>query len=127
MSYYQIGLYLPIEQLMDPVLGPELVGEMAAIFRSRGYQTVDDADIPCVWYTSLGKDALEHYHRYQYEYNSYTPGFTKDQIKFLAKELQLVMDDVKDDARLVEILNEYRENILHKTRLDHPWVNHTAA
>ncbi|GKZ00756.1 hypothetical protein MPSEU_001027400 [Mayamaea pseudoterrestris] len=127
MDYYNVAMYLPLEDLMRPTLGPQLVKEMAAIFRSRGYATIDDADIPCLWYQSIGKDKLELFQRVRFEYDVYTPGFTKEQIKLLATGLEVFANEVKDDAKLVEILRRYLESVRHETRLDHAWVNQTRT
>lgn len=127
MSYYTIALYLPLEHLMHPKVGPGLVKEMARLFRARGYVTVSDEDIPCVWYQSIGREKLEFYNRFRYEFSGFTPGYTKEQLHTLADGLEELMKDMSDDERLVSILKRYHEAVHHATRLDHAWVNKTKS
>jgi hypothetical protein len=127
LSSYHIALYLHYEKLMDPASGPGLVLRLLKMIRSEGFETLSEEDVPCIWYKSIGKDALESYHRYRYDFHDYTPGYTKDQLTYMSEEMAGFIREMKGDKELTEILQGYHQAILQETRLDRPWVNETAG
>jgi hypothetical protein len=118
LTRYHISFYLPVERLMDPNTGPDLLKRMALLFRSNGFATVSDADMACVWYQSIGKEFLGRYTMYEYDLEDYTPGYTRPQIQMLAQRLQAFINEAKDDQPLVEILQDYQTRILQTTKVD---------
>lgn len=109
-----------MEQLLDPRRGPALLRRLSALLRARGVATVRDADVPCAWYRSLGRDRLERFQKYRYDFEDYTPGFTQPQIDAMAQRLAEFMREVTHDAELVRILKEYRLQVLRDTKVDRP-------
>ena len=85
-SNYDVGLYIVYEDLMDENKGPDVLRRIATITREAGFTiTIEDEDISCAWYNSLGEERVEQYRKNKYDYNDYVPGFTKEQqeISFL--------------------------------------------
>ena len=118
LTHYNIPLYLPYEKLMDPREGNKLLIKLAALFRSQGAPTVSDADMSCLWYQSLGKEQLDRYHKYRYDFEEYTPGFTQPQIDYIAGRLQEFAEQVRDDPELAAILKMYHSSVLRDTKID---------
>merc|ERR1712007_290303 len=108
---YSIGMYLPYERIMNVHTGPALLQRFATLLRDAGFTTANNDDIPCVLHKSLGKQRLETFHKYGYEYTDYFPGYTEAQHARLLHEMTDFMEENKDDAELVEILKGYHADI----------------
>jgi hypothetical protein len=108
---YKIGLFLSFERLLNQDTGPAELQHLATFLQSVGYETVEEKDIACVWYTRMGKGRLSHHHEHGYEYKDYVPGFTKEQQELLLEELQQFKTENEDDTELVEILQGYEVDI----------------
>jgi hypothetical protein len=121
LTQYRIPLYLPIERLMDPRTGPELLGRLAALFRQHGVATVRDADLACVWYRSIGRRRLERFRKFGYDFEDYTPGYTQPQLENITQRLEEFMREVAGDAELVGILRDYRRSVSQDTKVDRPY------
>ena len=116
---FDIGLYIVHEDLMDPHKGPDVLREMAKIFREAGFDTIEDGKIPCAWLMSLGADNIQQHHMRGYEYNDYIPGYTKKQKKFIIDKVTAYMAEVGDsDKPLASILKRYIDDIRVNTVLD---------
>ena len=119
MPDFEIGLYVVYEDLMDPHQGPNVLREMAKVFREAGFSTIEDGKIACAWLMSLGADNIQQHHIKGYEFNDYIPGYTKGQKQLIIKKLKAFMDEVGDsDKMLVSILNRYIDDIRVNTVLE---------
>lgn len=125
-DYYRIALYLPFEWLLSPTKGPELVQQLANLYQQAGFEVAPPEDIPCIWYKSVWNEWTR-----QGQLAKYTPGYTKEQQEFIVKEFDVLMKESESlhDRTLVEILREYKEEILaaKTTKLDPLANNRTAA
>lgn len=118
MTHYTIHMYLAVEELMEPFSGPKLLQRLAALFRSKGFATVTDEDVACLWYQSIGKERLQQFHNFQYDFEDYIPGYTQQQIEFIANRLTKLIERVLDDDQLVAILKGYQSTILSESKID---------
>ncbi len=109
---YEVGLYIVYEDLMDGQKGPKVLKEMANVLNEAGFSTVDDKDLPCVWYNGIGAEHIREYHKNsQYEFGDYTPGFSNEEQKLMLEKLEALMADVEENAPLVTVLKRYIKEI----------------
>lgn len=120
---YKVGMYLVHDHLMDAQRGPGVVEKLANLMEKAGFAIAPKEDMGCLWYQSVGgKEGLEHYYKYRYEFEDYLPGFTKEQQAFLLGDLNTLMEQYKEDADLVVILKEFHDKIRDDLQLDEKWV-----
>lgn len=126
-AYYKIEMYLVHEHLMDPDRGVAAVQRLATILSDAGFPTAPKEDMGCIWYKGVGgKQALEHYHKYRYEFEEYLPGYTQEQKAIMLEGLAKLTDEYKSDTELATILKEYAET-LREYPVDGKWVNKSAG
>lgn len=118
-SGYEIGTYLVYEHFMDVQKGIAIVQKLSDLFQFAGFKVAPYLDFPCIWYKSIGgRESLNVYRQYNYEYTNFTPGYTKSQKEILLSEVSSTITEFNDDAELVGILREYHDYIRDNTRLD---------
>jgi hypothetical protein len=143
---FKIGMYLEYETLMDHERGPAELSRVATFMAAARYQTATAADMPCIWYQSIGKERLENHQKFRYEFHDYVPAYTKEQQElllkvraqslfclrehclsiflltscflFFAKGVQSLAAESSDDKELVAILKEYENDIQNKIHLE---------
>jgi hypothetical protein len=126
-AYYKIKMYLVQEHLMDPDRGVATVEQLATVLSDAGFPTAPKEDMGCVWYKGVGgKQALEHYYKYHYDFEEYLPGYTHEQKAMMLEGLSKLTDEYDNDTELVSILKEYAET-LREYPADTKWVNQTAG
>jgi hypothetical protein len=125
-SYYRMGAYLTLEDIMDPERGPRSLEQLANVLIEAGYPMVSKTDLPCIWYRAVGgRVALETYHRqHQYEYPDYLPGYTKEQQQLFLHGLARLSETYRHDTKLTRLLNDYA-TIIQRLPHDTKWVNNT--
>jgi hypothetical protein len=121
-SQFDIGMYIVYEDLMDPKRGPEVVRELAKVFKQAGFDTIDDEQIRCAWMTSIGVESIKEYHvNNKYEFGDYIPGYTKKEKQFMVEKLSEYMNNIKSSDNgdgLVKILNRYIDDIQGNAVID---------
>ena len=123
---YRLGMYLVYENLMSLEQGPALLQKYATILRAAGFaNTAPDTDIGCIWFNSIGKEKLEQYRQFGYEYPDYVPGYTKDQRDFIMSELKALISEYADDKELCSVLRMYYHDTKDNTPLDSKSVQST--
>ncbi len=75
--------------------------------------TASPEDIPCIWYQMDSKEWKR-----QHELNLYTSGYTNEQLVFLVNQLDEQIEEIKDGTTLTSVLLEYKEEVIHNTKLD---------
>lgn len=117
-GYYQVGLVVPFEWMLDPLQGPPLMERLAVLYRKAGFETLPSSDIPCVWYHMASKELQ----RQKELLSEYIPGYTITQREYMLKQVEEMVQDYKDDKDpfLKVLLQEYKDQILHDTRIDIP-------
>jgi hypothetical protein len=127
-EHYTEGMFLAYEHLMDEKRGPKIIEQLASILSEAGFPTVPKEEMSCLWYQTIGKEGLEHYYKYFYEFDDYLPSITEPQQAYLVKELSTWIEESKEkSAVLSSLLTEYRDTIQKDITLDIPWVNETKA
>ncbi|KAL9180986.1 hypothetical protein ACHAXT_009791 [Thalassiosira profunda] len=121
MKPYHIAAYLRYEDWSDEDRGPALVASVASVLRGEGFPVryTDESETACLWHTQV-HNAIVAEERKLKEGGWYTPEYTKEQLQYLAEELQTFIDEVKGaddgkrpgDEQLVVTLNGYREDVL---------------
>lgn len=128
IEHYKDGLYLTHEHLMDEQKGPQVIEQLASILSEAGFPTVPKEQMSCVWYQTIGKEGLDHYYKYGYDFDDYMPSVTEMQQTYLMKELATWIEESKDkNPTLAAILQEYHDTIESDITPDIPWVNETKA
>jgi len=127
LKNYRAPLFVAVERLLDPTRGPAVLQSLTDLFHEAGFLVTDEADVPCIWYQSIGVKELEHHHRYGYEFERYTPGYTVEQRDAIASVLDDMIQTYQNDTELLSILEEYRTGIMTHIRLDHEYVNQTGT
>ena len=121
-SQFDIGMYIVYEDLMDPKRGPEVVRQLAKVFKQAGFDTIDDEQIRCAWMTSIGVESIKEYHvNNKYEFGDYIPGYTKKEKQFMVEKLSEYMNNIKSSDNgdgLVKILNRYIDDIQGNAVID---------
>jgi hypothetical protein len=127
-SQFDIGMYIVYEDLMDPKRGPEVVRQLAKVFKQAGFDTIDididdDEQMTCAWMTSIVVESIKEYHaNNKYEFGDYTPGYTKKEKQIMVEKLTEYMNNVKSSSDngdgLVKILNRYIDDIQGNTVID---------
>jgi len=127
-SDYEAGIYIVYEHLMDIRKGPKVVRRIGEVLKQAGFDVVvDDEQISCVWFNALGKERIEQYHKSQYDYDEYVPGFTQAQQQLILKALSTYLASVEtSDEELASILKEYHNDIQNNMILDEKWANETV-
>lgn len=120
---YKIGFYFNYDDFVRTETGPQMMQELADLLRSSGFNVAPDEDLPCLWYQSVGKDTIEHYIDYKFDFIDYVPMYTeKEQQKMLdllsAEITKYGPDGEYPDERLVAILKKYYEDVRDDTRID---------
>jgi len=120
---YEIAYYFNYDSWVKVDTGPQMMQELADLLKSRGFNVAPDKDIPCLWYQSVGKDVIEHYIDYKFNYIDYVPMYTEKQQQFMLKLLSSLIvkygpDSEAPDDKLVGILKEYYEDIRVDTRIE---------
>lgn len=118
MKEYTVGMYVVYEHLFDPIKGPNTLQRLGALLKDAGFSTAPDDDIACIWYNTMGKDAIEAYHKRPYEYKDYIPGYTVAQRDIMFEKLNMLSEKQADDADLVGILRDYQQDIRTRARID---------
>ena len=80
---------------------------------------MDEKGVECVWYKAFTKDRLVEYKNHpRYEYTDYVPGYTMEQKTMILKEIDSLMEKLKDDVELKNILERYLKDIEKNVRID---------
>jgi hypothetical protein len=115
-QYYQVGLVLPYEWMVDPIKGPMVVQQLADLYRQVGFEVAPPSDIPCIWYQMASKE----WKRQEQLLTDYIPGYTAAQRDFMLAQIEEEWNEEKDDPVLKILLQEYKDQILTETRIDVP-------
>ena len=110
-SQFDIGMYIVYEDLMDPKRGPEVVRQLAKVFKQAGFDTIDigiddddDEQMTCAWMTSIVVESIKEYHaNNKYEFGDYTPGYTKKEKQFMVEKLSEYMNKTSNQVVIMEI------------------------
>jgi len=127
-SSYDDGMFLVYEDLMDVNRGPDVIRRIARFVREAGFDTtVEDEDMSCLWYKSVGDERIGQYIKNRYDYNDYVPGFTKEQQEMMMRNLkELMVEVVGDHKELAAILKRYVTEIRDNTIIDRKWNGQAA-
>ena len=118
MADYTVSMYLPFEQLLDPIRGPEIVRELSTIIKNGGFPVAKDEDISCVWYKSV-RHVLEAEEDAYYPYAvDYIPRYNQTHLGIIDQELANLQQLYPDDTSLNEILSQYRADLKQNPPLD---------
>lgn len=115
---YEVGLYFPLEHLLDPVKGPVLVQQLADLLREAGVPTIDDSDVPCAWYQTVSPVLMKNGHAHYDFATDYLPGYTASQKRFMLNQLKNMKQEYGTDADLTQLLGEYMGEIRQETITD---------
>jgi hypothetical protein len=107
-SYYERGLVLPYEDLVNPDQGPQTVIQLAnELLRRNGVRRVaSDEDIPCLWYHVVKKK-----HAKTNRPHPYLPNYTSDQKRNLLDMLEELKKDESDSKEFISSLKKYQREI----------------
>eukprot|EP00977_Amphora_coffeiformis_P017260 scaffold5533_cov159-Amphora_coffeaeformis.AAC.16 len=113
-DYYEIGMYVVYENLLDPDTGITVVERLAEQLKQAGLEIAPVEQIPCIWYQSVEPEyhRLESFYKYQ---PSYTPELKEH---FIVEMDKLIQEMNEKDAELVLILREYLEEVKSRMPLD---------
>ena len=113
-DYYEIGMYVVYEKLMDPDAGIAVVERLAEQLRQAGLEIAPADQIPCIWYQSVDPEyrRLESFYTYQ-------PGYTLEQKEHFITEMEKLIQEMNDkDEELNLILEEYLEEVKSSMQID---------
>jgi len=120
---YEIGFFFNYDDFVRVDTGPQKLQELTDFLRSRGFNVAGNEIIPCLWYQSVGKDTIEHYIDYKYDFTDYVPMYTEEQQQDMLKRLSAAIatygaDGAHPNEKIVEILKVYYEDIRDDTHID---------
>jgi hypothetical protein len=111
-SYYERGLVLPYEDLVDPDQGPQTVIELANELRRNGVRVASDEDIPCLWYHVVKKN-----HAKTKRPHRYLPSYTSNQKRNLLDMLEELKKDESGSKEFISVLKKYQRDIRESLRV----------
>lgn len=124
MDPYHIAQYLRYEDWVDDDRGPALTASLSRVLREEGFplQYDDETDsgkneLECLWHAQIHEAMISEELKLK---DWYTPEYSKEQLDFLAGELQTFIDEIKGagngkrpgDNQLVAILSGYRKEVV---------------
>jgi hypothetical protein len=123
-STYYVSLVIPYERLVDPHHGPVLLQRLAnELQRAQIPVRVPSQQLSCLWHTIVqAPQSTTKRMGHQYE-----PSYTKVQQEEMILKLKELMETFSNVTRttaaatpldLVQILNDYQEDIAHNLVLD---------
>ncbi|KAL7558612.1 hypothetical protein ACA910_019446 [Epithemia clementina (nom. ined.)] len=128
MTYFKVAMYFPYEHLMDPSRGPILLKQLAFVMQAWGFHTIletrypanetEDDNLACFWYQQIGRQRLEVYQKYHYDYSDFVPGFRTEDRTLMLEVLDSEISNTRNHPELTAILKEYYQDVLNNTRID---------
>jgi hypothetical protein len=119
-SKFDVGMYLVHEDLLDIDKGVETLKKLRSFLIEAGFQVVPEDELSCVWYLSVGKETIDIFHKFGYEYSDYIPGYTEAQKAKFLEDMKEYRKKVGTDLELVGILDRYISDMETKTVIDVP-------
>ena len=118
LKNYKIGLFLPIEDILNPQKGPILLAKLADLLRKHGYEVADKKDMNCIWYQAVGRENIEQFNRYGYEFSDYMPKYTQADQELLLSSLKNISDSHSQYEELVTLMDSYSKDVREKMILE---------
>jgi len=119
-SKFDVGMYLVHEDLLDFDKGVETMKKLRSFLVEAGFQVVPEEELSCVWYLSIGKETIDNFHKFGYEYSDYFPGYTEEQKTIFLEDMKEFREKVDTDSELVGIIDRYISDMETKTVIDVP-------
>lgn len=119
-SKFDVGMYLVHEDLLDIDKGVETLKKVRSFLAEAGFQVVPEDELSCVWYLSIGKETIENFHKFGYEYSDYFPGYTEEQKRKFLEDMNEYRKKLDTDSELVGIIDRYISDMETKTVIDIP-------